>query len=186
MELLERAQLDEETERYLAFIRNRVDALRQLTEELFRYSVFASVEEMQPERLALNRALEESLLSYYGAFSEKGIRPELDLPQEDVFRTLDPKLLGRVFGNILQNALKYSGGDLHVSMTQDGKITFSNAAPNLTPVAVARMFDRFYTVESARGSTGLGLAIAKLLTLRMGGDISAEYCDGVLFTHLKF
>ena len=40
-----------------------------------------------------------------------------------------------------------------------------------------RLFHRFYTVETARQSSGLGLSIAKLLTERMGGDISAEYRD---------
>ena len=39
----------------------------------------------------------------------------------------------------------------------------------------ARLFDRFYTVDSARGSTGLGLSIAKLLTEKLHGTISADY-----------
>ena len=41
-------------------------------------------------------------------------------------------------------------------------------------------FDRFYTVESASNSTGLGLAIAKTLVEQMRGEISAEYADGRL------
>ena len=40
-----------------------------------------------------------------------------------------------------------------------------------------KLFERFYTVESARNSTGIGLSIARLLTERMGGDITAEYKD---------
>ena len=40
-----------------------------------------------------------------------------------------------------------------------------------------RLFDRFFTVESASGSTGLGLSIARQLTEKMGGHISAEYED---------
>ena len=38
-----------------------------------------------------------------------------------------------------------------------------------------QLFDRFYTVETARNSTGLGLSIAKTLVQRMGGSITAEY-----------
>ena len=43
-----------------------------------------------------------------------------------------------------------------------------------------RLFDRFYTVETARNSTGLGLSIAKLLTEKLGGTITAEYENGRL------
>jgi signal transduction histidine kinase len=53
-------------------------------------------------------------------------------------------------------------------------------------VQAERLFHRFYTVETARQSSGLGLSIAKLLTERMGGDISAEYRDSILSVSLRF
>ena len=46
-------------------------------------------------------------------------------------------------------------------MTENGEITFSNTAPGLDEVQTERLFDRFYTLETARKSTGLGLSIAK-------------------------
>ena len=57
----------------------------------------------------------------------------------------------------------------------DGNITFSNTAKELNTFEVGKLFDRFYTVDSARKSTGRGLSIAKLLTERMKGSIRAEY-----------
>lgn len=50
----------------------------------------------------------------------------------------------------------------------------------------ARLFDRFFTVNTARGGTGLGLSIAKQLTERMGGSISAEYRKGRLRVQVRF
>ena len=84
------------------------------------------------------------------------------------------------------NALKYSDGDLSVAMSADGCITFTNTAPNLNAVAVGRLFDRFYTVEASRNSTGLGLSIAKVLIERMGGNISAQFQDDKLNITIQF
>lgn len=186
LELLRREEKSEAAERYLAQIENRVEALGGLTEELFRYSVISSTRDLQLERLDLARALEESLLSFYGALEEKGIRPEIQITDEPVWRELDPAALNRIFANIINNALKYSDGDFQVSMEPNGKILFSNRAKGLDAVAVGRLFDRFYTVEAGRGSTGLGLSIARLLTQRMGGTIEAEYRDESLHIRVYF
>ena len=70
-------------------------------------------------------------------------------------------------------------------MEESGQLTFSNAAPGLDPVAAGRLFDRFYTVEAARNSTGLGLSIAKELTQRMGGEMGAELHNGRLTVWLE-
>ena len=61
---------------------------------------------------------------------------------------------------------KSSGNDL---WRKAGEIIFQNRASGLSQVEADRLFDRFYTVENAKGSTGLGLSIAKLLTEKMGG-----------------
>ena len=85
-----------------------------------------------------------------------------------------------MFANLLSNAVKYSNGDLEIVLSETGEIAFSNSAARLDSVQVGRLFDRFYTVESARNSTGLGLSIARHLTEQMGGTIGARYEDGRL------
>ena len=71
-------------------------------------------------------------------------------------------------------------------MDKNGCIIFSNTARNLNAVTVGRLFDRFYTVEASRNSTGLGLSIAKILTERMGGNISAQYQNERLYVTIDF
>lgn len=185
LQLLQGQDLPPDTRRYLEQIESRTESMKRLTEELFRYSVVMSEENLAREPVDLRRAVEEALLSFYGALEGRGIEPQVRLPEEKVERLLDPAAVNRVLGNILTNALKYSAGDLEVTLEESGRLTFSNAAPGLDPVAAGRLFDRFYTVEAARNSTGLGLSIAKELTQRMGGSIGAELHGGTLTVWLE-
>ncbi len=187
LELLDRGEKTPAQARYLALISNRAEAMKQLMEELLRYSVAAGAEAAPLlEPVDLNAAVEEAVASFYGALAKGGITPQVSLPDERVVRSLDRAALSRVLGNLLGNALKYSGGDLDVTLETDGTITLSNAATGLDEVQVGRLFDRFYTVEAARHSTGLGLSIARALTERMGGSIDARYEDGRLWVALRF
>ena len=185
LQLLQGQDLPPDTRRYLEQIESRTESMKRLTEELFRYSVVVSEENLAREPVDLRRAVEEALLSFYGALEGRGIEPQVRLPEEKVERLLDPAAVNRVLGNILTNALKYSAGDLEVTLEESGRLTFSNSAPGLDPVAAGRLFDRFYTVEAARNSTGLGLSIAKELTQRMGGEMGAELHNGRLTVWLE-
>ncbi len=186
LDLLEREEKSESVQRYISQIENRAEVLKNLIEELFRYSVVTSAQELKIERVDVVRVLEESLLSFYGVMQERGIQPEIELPEAPVFRELDAGAVTRIFSNIISNALKYSDGDLSVSMNREGCITFTNTARNLNAVTVGRLFDRFFTVEANRNSSGLGLSIAKMLTERMGGSIVAEYKEDKLSIVVTF
>lgn len=186
LNLLKHEEKSGVVEEYISQIQDRVDSLVNLTEELFRYSVVTSSHELRPERVNVVSVLEESLLSFYGMMQEKGIRPEIALPEEPVWRMLDISALNRIFSNIIGNALKYSDGDFSVDMKENGTITFSNTAKALNSVIVDQLFDRFYTVETNYNATGLGLSIAKLLTGRMGGVIKADYKDEKLSITVSF
>ena len=186
LELLEAEDVTENTKRYLGQIRGRAEALKALTGELFRYSVISSVSDPNYENVNACSVLESTLLSFYGAFEQRNITPQVSVPEEAVWRRLDIAALSRIFENIIGNALKYSDGDFYVTMDKTGKITFSNTSSALSSVDVGKLFDRFYTVDSARKTTGLGLSIAKLLTERMGGTISAEYKESKISIVISF
>ena len=186
VELLKGEALSPAGQRYLSQIEDRAQAMQAMTEELFRYSLAAEETALTLEPVDLRAAVEEALLSFYGAFQQKGVAPQLSLPQGPVTRQLDKAALSRVLGNILTNALKYSPGELAVALSPAGVLTFSNPAPDLDPVSAGRLFHRFYTVESSAQSTGLGLSIARELTQRLGGTISARWESGRLQVELTF
>lgn len=186
LEVMKKEEKSEQMEKYLDIIGGRAELMKQLTEELFRYSVILSSDaDADIEELSVNQVLEDCIMGYYAAFSEKGITPEIELCEEKVIRKVNKNALARTFNNLMNNALKYSGGDLFISLSAEGEIIFSNTAADLTKVQVERLFDRFYTVQAARNSTGLGLSIARTFIEQMNGSISAELADSRLIIRIK-
>jgi len=186
LDLLDNEDKSENTSRYLSLIGNRVESMKQLTEELFRYSVILSTGELVLEPICVNGVLEESIAAFYGVLTSRDIQPEIHITETRIERQLNREALGRVFSNILNNALKYSDGDLFITLRDDGEIIFSNTASSLNGVQVGKLFDRFFTVEAARNSNGLGLAISKTLVEQMGGSISAELTNNKLIIYIRF
>lgn len=173
--------------RYLEIMENRTEVMKQLTEELFRYAVVTSeVQDIILEEVVVNHVLEESLSIYYAALKDSKITPVIFMPEGKVKCRLNKNNLSRIVGNIIGNAMKYSDGDLQITLSESSEMVFSNHASGLDEVQVGKLFDRFYTVHTARKSTGLGLSIARQLTEQMGGTIDASYRDGVLSIHLFF
>lgn len=187
LDLLKREEKSEAVKRYLDMIENRSEVLKRLTEELFCYSIVSSTaEDVVLEDVVLNSILEESISTYYAALKNSRITPEISMPRQKIVRKLNHGSLTRIFGNIISNAIKYSDGDLNIMLTKDGELIFSNHAAKLDGVQTAKLFHRFYTIEDAKNSTGLGLSIAKTLTEQLNGNITADYQDGMLSIRIVF
>ena len=176
LSLLDKEEKSEHIARQLSIIKNRTFALKQLVEELFRYTTIIS---------DINYVLVDCISSYYAIFKEKGITPNLNLCEQKIVRSVDKTALLRIFNNVIDNAIKYSEGDLTISLFENGKIVFSNHTSDLNEIQIGKLFDRFYTVNTARKSTGLGLSIAKALIEKMDGNISADYSNNVLSIIIK-
>lgn len=187
LELLEQEEKSESVNRYIEIMKDRVDILTQLSEELFRYSVIISTKDnITKEQVIINTVLEESIAAFYTVLTERNIVPEIQISETKVVRMLDRSALSRVFSNLISNVIKYSDGDLKIVLSENGEIVFSNMASGLDEIQVGRLFDRFYTVEAARKSTGLGLTISKTLVEQMKGTISATYENNRLSIHIFF
>lgn len=181
LELLKKEKKSETVEHYLAIIENRAQMLKSLTEELFCYSVTTAVEQKQQrEKVVVQEVLQESIAAFYAVLKEHHITPDIQMPEQKLIRYLDRSALSRVLANLLNNAVKYSDGDLVITLTEAGEILFENKATKLDEVQLGKLFDRFYTVEEARNSTGLGLSIARNLVEQMEGSITADYIENRL------
>ena len=125
LELMKREEKPERVARSLDIIEDRAALMKQLTEELFRYSVIAGESaDAQTESVIINSVLEDSVMGFYAALCERRIEPVIRITQRQVVRQLNRAALSRVFANLIGNALKYSDGDLSIVLDDDGVVTF--------------------------------------------------------------
>jgi len=173
-------------EEYLKVIERKTNDLIMLTDNLFDFAKTMDIgKKIEKEECLINELLEESLANYYSIFKEKGITPKIEICEKKIYKNVNKNTIIRVFENILSNVSKYSNGDFKVKLENTGKITFSNKATSLDATTVQKIFNRYFTVENAKKSNGLGLSIAKQLIELNGGNIKAYYKNENLIIEIQ-
>jgi two-component system phosphate regulon sensor histidine kinase PhoR len=136
-----------------------------------------------PLRLASTQLLDLAQ-EQVGRFSPQALQKRLaitvDIPP-DLCVLADGEMLARVLANLLHNALKFTppDGRIDVDARKEGEnviVSVADTGPGIPREELARIFERFYKVDRARGQsgTGLGLAIARHIVEGHGGRIWAE------------
>ncbi|MCB2223971.1 MAG: GHKL domain-containing protein [Actinobacteria bacterium] len=127
------------------------------------------------------------------AAAEAGVEVHLGEFGRDAAVWGDRRQLETLFVNLLENAVKYSGGDRserRPRVTVDCKVskkdvvvTVDDEGIGIPDQHLGRIFERFYRVDRARsratGGTGLGLSIARHIARNHGGDVTVESQVGV-------
>ncbi len=99
----------------------------------------------------------------------------MDLPEEGPAARCDRERVAQIVRILLDNALRHTpeGTDVTVRANRENgaaEVTVADTGPGLPVGAGAKVFERFYTGDAARGA-GLGLAIARELAERMDGRL---------------
>jgi len=175
----------EEQSRFLAMMGRQVERLNAIVEDLLSLSRIEH--DAEQKRIALEPGsicdvLRRAGQAFARAAEAKGMVIAVECPS-DLTAPINAPLLEQAVGNLIDNAIKYSGEHTQVVVEaalrgNAVEIRVADQGPGIEKKHLARIFERFYRVDQARsrslGGTGLGLAIVKHIVLAHGGEVSVE------------
>jgi len=179
-----------EYDRALADLAEESDRLQSLTDDLLRLARGDARAPESREAVELSTLLADLCDSMRPLAQAKGLSLTCQVP-EDLTVLGDRDDLIRLFGNLLQNAVKYTeSGAIKVSAeaAADGTVSIhvADSGGGIDSEHLPRIFDRFYRVDPSRASpgAGLGLAIAQEIARSHGGsiEVSSQVGQGTHFT----
>ena len=180
-------QSEEDIVKYSHIAYDKAKQMKNLVEDLFEYTKVqqhgAPVNLMTVD---LGQLLEQVGASFELEADKKGMEINVSCEPMPLSITADPEKLGRLFSNLVANALKYGHGAsyIHLTAKQLGEkvvITVADDGEKIPAESVKHLFERFYRVESSRnkatGGTGLGLAIVQSIVELHHGSVTARSDD---------
>ena len=177
VELLHDEDLDEDTRReFLETMGEQVERLQKLSVDLLDLSRLDSGSvELHTEPVDLAELTRSVAGEFHPRLTEHGTELVLDVPDEGPSASCDRERVAQIMRILLDNALRHTpeGTGVTVSATRyngAAELTVADTGPGLPAGARAKVFERFFTGDAARGA-GLGLAIARELAERMDGRL---------------
>lgn len=186
---------DEKKKNYLSIAFEKSKKLEVLIEDLFSFTKMNYGDELvlKKERIDLVELLNQLLSELYPLFETNNLEYSLQTNVNSLLINLDPKLIVRLFENLINNAIKYGKDGKNIIVKVNNidelskvEISVINFGQLIPDKALKKLFDKFYRVDDSRtsetGGTGLGLAIAKSIVELHGGEITVKSdTDGTVF-----
>lgn len=180
----------EDAKKYIDIAYLKANQMKSLADDLYEYTtVRQSQTTMNIAPLHINSMLEQIAASFELEAEKKNIHINVVTSEQEVTIEADAEKLGRVFNNLVSNALKYGNGAKNINL-----ITFEQGADKIIirvendgePIptdSLNKIFERFYRVETSRsvetGGTGLGLAITQSIIELHHGKINVQSDDAL-------
>jgi two-component system, OmpR family, phosphate regulon sensor histidine kinase PhoR len=174
---------DKTAKEYLEIIQKNSARMTRLTNDLLTLArVESGEQQLRMESCSASSLLQDALESQSGAARIQGLELTITESTDDVV-SCDSDAIQQVFGNLIENALKYgkAGGKIEIGARPAGseaEFFVRDFGEGIPYEHHSRLFERFYRVDSARsresGGTGLGLAIVKHIVQNHGGAVRVE------------
>ena len=192
VDLLKREQVEsEKAQNYIRVLDEKSQRLKQLTDDLVEASKITSGNiSLHFERINLTELMNQTIGEFSAKFEEKGLVTVMNVNTKQVMIEADSRRIWRVMENLFNNIYKYAmpGTRVYVAMDQAGKdkesvqVSIKNISENYLNCKPEELTERFIRGDESRTTegSGLGLSIAKNLTLAQKGSFEIEL-DGDLF-----
>jgi two-component system OmpR family sensor kinase len=184
VELLQDEELDDNTRReFLETMSDQVARLQKLSVDLLDLSrLDAGSLELESEPVDLAELARGVVHEFTPALADHGTDLEVSLPDQGPDALCDRERVVQIMRILLDNALRHTPAGTHVTVRADRSngaagLTVADAGPGIPVGSRAKVFERFYTGDAARGA-GLGLAIARELAERMDGRLRVSSQPG--------
>ena len=194
IELLKSGDRDEETRRYFYEVLDiEAERLHHLIDDMLVLSQIENAkEDVETVPCDLTQEIQTVFQRVEPIAGKNGITLELKA-EETCCVASSPTRLQQLFGNLVENAVKYNKPQGKVTVTVQRQRNMALVKVRDTGIGIPaehlpRLFERFYRVDSSRsreiGGTGLGLSIVKHLAGLYHGDVSVESVvgEGSVFT----
>lgn len=174
-------------EKYTRICYDKAEQMNVLISEFFELSQYIfETAELNKSEIDLTQLIEQIADESFPMLEKSGLNIKFRY-DKFVRYYCDGSRISRAFENIIQNAINYSSAnstiDIVLSLSKDAVITtVSNSCRPISRAQLSRIFDRSFRIDPSHnepGHGGLGLSIAKEIIEAHGGDLSADYSDGI-------
>ena len=175
--------MNEQQKEFISKILFSADQMGELIGNLLDLGRIEAGVGLDLETISLDSIIDSVLDTYRPQAVNKQIRLDVELEEEMEQVEVDATLIRQAIANLVDNALKYTPADGHVTIHAEQQEEFQiiqvkDNGMGIAPTDQARLFEKFYRARgretlSIKGS-GLGLAIAKSIVQQHGGRVAVE------------
>lgn len=182
--------VEEPINSYIKHIEKKADYLKKLVDDLYLLFWSEAIEsEVDMKSINITDVAASLLKEYIQNSKRASEQLDIRLPHENIWILAQEKILTRILCNLIDNALKYSTGDIMFYMWRESShchIRISNPSDYIGDEELKSIFDLFYTKDEARTkSSGIGLYATRKLVTQIGGDIQVDYEEGIFTVNIK-
>lgn len=174
---------EEDLLKYTEIAYIKAKQMKSLVDNLFEYTkVKQTGTPLSINKIDLNQMMEQLVASFELEAKKQGLAISAQNTDRPLYIEADAEKLGRVFNNLISNAIKYGKGGHNIFLSArvgkpgEAVIDVANDGPQIPQKSLDQIFERFYRVEESRnkdtGGSGLGLAIAQSIIDLHGGYIN--------------
>lgn len=175
---------EQEKKEYLNIIERKSEELNLLINNFYEVSLYDNSSlEIQTTSIDIVQIIMEIVISNYSLIKNNEIEINNRFPEKQIKIYGEEIICKRIIQNLISNSIKYSTGYISIELDEfDNEVIFiiRNSVLDLKKSELEHLFERFYTVDKSRNSSGsgLGLYIVKLLLEKIGGEVKVVSLEG--------